>query len=347
MMSIEEIEKIPFFFIIGRPRSGTTMLSTILDANRQTAMPIESKIIIFLYFKFKKVKNWDKKLLLKFYDAIFEEPKMDTWMINKAKLKEEILQLGEKATFQRLIKLIYLNYISFFEKENIIIIGDKNPGYSYVTSHFKILLGLFPEAKIIHLARDYRDHYLSMRTVDFEGNHLSLVCYKWKYSFLNIRKIMKNNPQNYYFLRYEDLVIHPEKEMTTLCSFLGITFHKSMLEYYKIKDKVLEKYTEEDVMKYHSSLFQPINADFVGKWKHKLTTKQIELADSIVGQTGIEAGYEQQLIKDKLQYKIYVLPDMLYSKLWLFYKRWYDNFFLPKKQKHGLMSQIYFFIFRR
>lgn len=50
-MLADKLDEIPFFFIIGRPRSGTTMLSTILDANRHTAMPIESEVIIHLYFK--------------------------------------------------------------------------------------------------------------------------------------------------------------------------------------------------------------------------------------------------------------------------------------------------------
>ena len=31
-----------------------------------------------------------------------------------------------------------------------------------------------PNAKIIHLTRDYRDHYLSMSKIDFEGNQLVL-----------------------------------------------------------------------------------------------------------------------------------------------------------------------------
>lgn len=343
----EKLDQTPFFFIIGRPRSGTTMLSTILDANKQTAMPIESKVIIHLYFKFKTVKKWNNQNLLLFYDAIFKQPKIDTWIINKEQLKNDILTLGENATFQRLIKLIYLNYISFFDKEIVSIIGDKNPEYSYVISHLNILLQLFPDAKIIHLTRDYRDHYLSMSKIDFEGNHLSLVCFRWQYSFNEVRKLMKDKQEQYYFLRYEDLVKQPEKQVTAICNFLGITYHSSMLEYYKVKDKVLAVYPEEDVLKYHSNLFHPISADFVEKWKHKLTKKQIELADSVVGKAGLEAGYERLLKRDKFKYKIYVLPDIIYSRLWLFYKSWYDQLFIPKRKKHGLMSQIYFAVFRR
>ncbi|MBW6484093.1 MAG: sulfotransferase [Vicingaceae bacterium] len=348
-MLAEKLDNIPFFFIIGRPRSGTTMLSTILDANKQTAIPIESKVIIYLYFKFKNVKLWNEKLLLKFYDATFQQPKIDTWIINKEQLKNDIMELGENATFQRLIKLIYLNYVSFFDKEAVAIIGDKNPGYSYVISHLKILLELFPGAKIIHLTRDYRDHYISMSKVDFEGNHLSLVCYRWQYSFTQVRKLMEYKPEQYYFLRYEELVQQPEKQVKAICNFLGIAYHASMLEYYKIKDKVLRVYPEELVMKYHSSLFQPISADFIGKWKHELSQKQVKMADAIVGEIADETGYKRLYFSTKWNYFFYILPDMIYSQLWLFYKKWYDKFFKQKEKKsgNGLMSKLYFSIFKR
>lgn len=348
-MLADKLDEIPFFFIIGRPRSGTTMLSTILDANSHTAMPIESKVIIHLYFKFKNVKKWNEQNLILFYDAIFKQPKIDSWILNKEQLKKDILTLGENASFQRLIKLIYLNYVSFFDKESICIIGDKNPGYSYVISHLKILLSLFPNAKIIHLTRDYRDHYLSMSKVDFEGNHLSLVCYRWQYSFREVRKLMANKTEQYYFLRYEDLVQQPEKQVEYICNFLEIPYHVSMLEYYKIKDKVLSVYPEDLVMKYHSSLFHPISADFINKWKKKLSMQQIEMADAIVGKVAEEAGYKRNYFTSKWKYLFYVLPDMIYSQLWLFYKKWYDVSFKPNEsgKRIGTMSKLYFSIFKR
>ena len=302
-----------------------------------------------MYFKFRNVTLWDEKLLLKFYNNLFQLSTIKTWIINKEQLKKEILQLGEDATFQRLIKLIYLNYISFFDKEHITIIGDKNPGYSYVISHLEILLKLFPDAKIIHLTRDYRDHYLSMNKVDFEGTHLSLVCYRWQFSFKQVRKLMKDQPGQYYSLRYEELVQQPEKQVKAICSFLGITYHASMLEYYKIKDKVLSVYPEELVMKYHSSLFLPISADFVDKWKEKLTPKQIEMADAIVGKAADEAGYKRSYFTSKWKFFWYLLPDMAYSQLWLFYKKWYDIIFNPNenKKRAGTMSKLYFSIFKQ
>jgi cell division protein FtsI/penicillin-binding protein 2 len=323
------------------------MLRTVFDAHPNVSIPLESTVIILLYLKFRSVKNWNEVQLNKFYKSIFEQPKIDSWIINKDQLKKDILALGKDATFQRLIKLIYLNYTSFFNKDKILILGDKNPVYSYLIGYPKILLQLFPDAKIIHLTRDYRDHYLSMKKIDFEGNHLSLVCYRWRYSYKRIASLMKKLPEQYYFVRYEDIVTNPVKEITSICKYLNITFVDSMLKYYEIKDKVLATYPEEEVLKYHSSLFYPISPDYIGKWKQKLTIEEVRLADSIVGQAGLDAGYERVLKKDKLTYKVKVLPDIIYSQLWLFYKNFYDKLFPGKtNNKGGLMTKIYFKIFK-
>ena len=321
----ESLDKLSLFFIIGRPRSGTTMLRTLFDANKNISIPIESRVIIHLYFKFRWVKNWDEKKLMKFYDAIFKQPKIEAWTINREQLKKDFLALGKEATFQRLIKLLYLNYISFFKKGEILILGDKNPVYSFFFYYLKNLLKLFPEAKIIHLTRDYRDHYLSMRKIKFEKlNHLSMVCYRWKYSFNMVRKLAKHRPNKYYFIRYEDLVINPEKELIALCDFLKIPYHESMLQYYEIKDQVLAAYPDRNVMKNHSSLFLPISADNIDKWKQKLSPNEVYCADSIVGKAGIDAGYERMIKKTSLKHRTLVLPIIIYNAILQLLKPIYD-----------------------
>ena len=183
--------------------------------------------------------KWDEQKLKEFYSDIFKQPKIDTWIINKEKLKTDILKLGENANFVRLIKLLYLNYTSFFNKKERILLGDKNPGYSYNMKSFKTLLKLFPQSKIIHITRDYGDHFLSMAKMEFEGNHLSLVCYRWKYSYTQIKKLMKNKMNRYYFIRYEDLVQNPKKEVGSICDFLNIKYEENMIHYHIKKYNIM------------------------------------------------------------------------------------------------------------
>jgi len=72
------------------------------------------------------------------------------------------------------------------------------------------------------------------------------------------------------------------------------------------------------------------------------------MADSTVGKSGEIAGYERVLKRDKIWYKIAVLPDILHSKLWLFYKGIYDSIVPNKfKKNRQLMSRLYFKLFKR
>jgi hypothetical protein len=354
-ISTAEIDSIKVFFIIGRPRSGTTMLRTLFDALPEVSIPLESKVMILLYLKYGKIQKWNRDLISKFHAEAMAETKLQAWQINKENTLNDMLQLDSSATFSRLIKILYLNYLSFYDKETILYIGDKNPEYSYVLYYLKILLSVFPEAKVIHLTRDYRDHYLSMSRVDFEGNHLSLVSYRWKYSFLGIKKIMKSRPDNYYFIRYEDLVQEPGLYLKKMCDFLGIRYHESALRFYEKKDEVLKVYSYEDVMRYHSNLFSPISADFIDKWKTRMSDVDIARADFITGKAGIEAGYIRGEQSTRffnnyfwlLKQWLYVLPDRVYSRCWLVYKRLFDRMNPGGSRRTPFMSKIYFKIFRR
>ncbi|NQU34666.1 MAG: sulfotransferase [Bacteroidetes bacterium] len=52
---MEQLNKIPFFFVVGRPRSGTTLLRTLFDAHPNVSFPPECQFIINLYPKYGKI----------------------------------------------------------------------------------------------------------------------------------------------------------------------------------------------------------------------------------------------------------------------------------------------------
>lgn len=341
------VKDLPMFFIIGRPRSGTTLLRTIFDVHPNVSIPLECRLISSLYSKYHWVKKWNKELLEKFYADVLSLPKIDIWTLDKENLRANILNADENISFANLVKYVYVNYVSFFEKDEIRLIGDKTPYYSLDTPTLKVILGQFPDVKIIHIVRDYRDNYLSMRKVDFEGNYISLVCFRWKFSFRMVRELMKKKSSQYYYLRYEDLVTNPGKEVKKICKFLSIEYHEEMLHYYMAKDKILEVYSMEEIVKYHSSLLKPIIAENIYGWKKKLPDKKVEFADAIVGKHAEEAGYERKFRKSKAVYKLMVLPDVIYIHLWFLYEKIYGIFFPNSLRKEMPIMVKLFFAFQR
>lgn len=341
------VKDIPMFFIIGRPRSGTTLLRTIFDAHPNVAIPLECRLISSLYYKYNRVKKWDRNQLEEFYRDVISLPKIETWTLNKEQLREDIINADQNISFADLVKYVYLNYVSFFDKSDIRLIGDKTPFYSYDVSTLKIILNQYPNVKIIHLVRDYRAHYLSMQKTDFEGNYITLVCFRWKFSFYKVREIMKSRMDQYYYLRYEDFASRPKEEAVKLCKFLGIDFTEEMLQYHKVVQEVLKVYSTEEILKYHSSLLKPINADNLRDWETKLPEEKIEFADSVIGKYAEEAGYRRKYTSRRLIYRILVFPDLVYTHLWFLHKAVYGLFFPNSLRKEmPVMAKIFFGVLR-
>jgi hypothetical protein len=305
---MEEIDKIPVFFIVGRPRSGTTLLRTLFDAHPAVSIPSECKFILDLYPEYGKKTDWKEKDLLGFYDDLLEQWRFDTWTIDREKLKEDLLACAGKAPYSRICKVVYLRYESFFTKDRIIIIGDKNPGYTIYTRRLR---EIFPGAKFIHILRDYRDNFVSVKDVDFELPIPSLVATKWKLFYRNFRKASLSMPENYRTIRYEDLVSDPAVHLQELCNFLGLEYHAEVLDFHEKKDDVFKAYPKEFITRYHANLLNKVNKSRTGVWKTKLSEKEIRLADLAVGKVAEEAGFQREYKGFNLWLYMQALPGIL------------------------------------
>jgi len=110
--------------------------------------------------------------------------------------------------------------------------------------HVPLLIGWFPDCKIVHITRDPRGLAMSksndpsgtaIKTI--EHPHLAWFIRKasiW-FTILQYRLAAKQHVRcehldNYRLFRYEDLLAYPEKTLRELCTFIGIDFMKEMLE---------------------------------------------------------------------------------------------------------------------
>ncbi|NVO20911.1 MAG: sulfotransferase [Bacteroidetes bacterium] len=307
----QQVQNIPVFFILGRPRSGTTLLRTLFDAHPNVTTPVECAFIINMNQKYGKIRSWTKDMLLEFYEDVQKHIKFDTWNINLDTLKADLLECEGENTFQNVCKVVYFDYESLFPKEEIKWIGDKNPVYATYTPE---LLKLFPDAKFIHLIRDPRDNIISLKNVDFEGPFTALLAYRWEHSARKLHYIKKKHPDKFYTIRYEDLVSEPTKYYRELCDFLSIPYNDSVFEFYKIQGEAMKKFNVEKIMKYHKSLLSPINTKKVNLWKTELPERDIRITEFVAGRWIKKSGYERR-------YRWPGFVAILYSIPWLIYGR--------------------------
>jgi hypothetical protein len=307
------MQDIPFFFIIGRPRSGTTMLRLLFEAHPNIIVPPESPFIIVLYKKYGKITNWTSDVITEFVDDLFEVTYFDKWLFDKGALLNELLESKGKSTFQEMVLRIYANYHSLYNKGEIKLIGDKNPLYSLYPHRIH---QLFPEARIIHITRDYRDNYLSLTNVNFEIPVVPIVVYRWKYALKKMWHLKKRNPDLIYSLKYEDLVADPELHCRRMYDFLGIEFDPSVLTFYEKKQETEDAYSSDKTIKIvHKSLFNPINTGRMEKWKTEMTARQIKVADHVVGKTAEKAGYQRMYPRINPFLYLWISPSLIYASI--------------------------------
>ncbi len=333
-MDNTSIKDIPFFFIMGRPRSGTTLLRTLFDAHPNLKIPPEFPILLPLYQKFKRVKKWDRENILAFVDQIYQNKAfnnltLDNLKIDREAYTQELLKMENTGTTADFLKSFNYQAYSMFPKKEILQIGDKNPIYSIWIDRF---MKVFPDAKFICITRDYRDNFISMRGLSelkLEAPILSLQVYRWRYVAKSFLRHKKKYPAQFHIVKYEDLVTRQEETFRKLCDFLAIPYDPGVFDFFKKKEESYTLYPKELIEKYHKSLMNPINTGRMGLWKKDLTDDQVRLADQIAGKYADRLGYERKFKGFLFLQWIQSLPMVMYG--FLIFKIMTFGTYLPYK----------------
>ena len=150
-------------FILGNPRSGTTLLRLMLHNHKNIVIPPECGFLIWWYETYKKwdsTWNQDKQLVEKFLNDLISSKKFDLWELDRVLLQKRILA-SSPSSYSDLVSLIYTIYGESTTKK-FSRWGDKN---NFYISHIKTIHTIFQDAQFIHIIRDGRDVACSYREV--------------------------------------------------------------------------------------------------------------------------------------------------------------------------------------
>jgi len=300
-MKTDDLSKVPIFFILGRPRSGTTLLTQLFNAHPNVRIAPEFPVMLFLYQRFKKVKNWDEATIRSFVDHVFYFAKFNIRRVENLKLDKEfiineLLKYKDVGSIQLFLKSINYYAYSIYNKKETLWIGDKNPVYSMSAGRLR---KIFPDAKFICIIRDYRDNFISIKKlaekeVAVEAPVLSLQVGRWRIFTRLFLGFKRRFPDKYYILRYEDLVTEQETTFRSLCDFLGIAYDPSVFDFHKKKEETVNTYGNFIYEKFHENLLKPINTGRMNTWQKVLTDQEVRMADQIAGKYADRLGYERQ-----------------------------------------------------
>lgn len=266
------------FFIVGAQRSGTTLLRLLLNAHSQIVVTREAFFLMPLLKKKYLNRLISRNTIKNFNDDLTRKAKIEKTCLqgtfvegNYPEVILQILQQHEKITVKDFIDSIFSFYCY---KEGKNVWGNKTPSFF---RNIDILYSLFPDAKFIHIIRDGRDVFHSMRKINPLRNNVSVMALDWVYKLYRIEKSFRKIPaNNKATVRYEDLIEKPIETLKSICSLIGVEYESNMMDFYK------SSFANTSI-KHSELIFKPINTFNKEKWKRNLTHREIELFNLLAG----------------------------------------------------------------
>lgn len=284
----------PYVFIVGSPRSGTTLLQRVVDAHPDVAIFHEMWWIVQWYER-RIGLTPDATATPELVSHLAEHRKFRRRLRMGRKELERVLppllrEAGEPVSYARFMSGVFDLY---GEAEGKRLVGDKTPEY---VQNIPTLHHLWPEARFVHLIRDGRDVCLSVTNWDkpnLEADRLttredpvSALALWWEWHVqLGCEAGESLGPGLYHEVRYEYLVSQPAEECAKLCEFLDIPYNDAMLRFHQDQER-------EDPGLDAKKAWRPVTSG-LRDWRSQMPAEDVKRFEAVAGDLLDELGYER------------------------------------------------------
>jgi len=295
------------FFIFGHARSGTTLLTRLVRLHPEVHCNYQAHF-------------FTRQPLLKS-------------MVNTSEAEEWLTRKSNRWNQGRDLSPLVLRAAADFilerdaAREGKRIVGDKSPSSTIHGQAVRDMYAIYPDAKLVYIVRDGRDVLISERFRNLveeskflkaEDRRIIEELRRDQTQFTNgtrsiftetvIRRVAKGwvtNLQeiedegrrlfgeNYYSLRYEDLLTRPFDEMQKLWAFLGVQADKSLEK--SIADEMSSNPDEEWQAKRNEDIASFLPKGHAGNWQRLFTARDKSIFKEVVGEMLVKWMYEKDL----------------------------------------------------
>ncbi len=273
-------------FVLGCARSGTTLLQLMLHAHPRIAIPPETRFLTEAYEQRERFGDLREPANVDaLVDWIFVDPKQR--LVRDLKLDVEEFRTRAhqvEPTLGSVLGLVLQMYAERWGKPRW---GDKRPSYF---KRIDALLAMFPDAQIVHLIRDGRDCVASLQRMPWWGSGSIGAMQNWLAAMQTGARCRRRLRDDQFFeLRYEDLVVNPRVELQRLCDFLGEEFDEAMLE---TSEAARDAVPKRKRRRHHRRTTHQVSDAAVGRWEGDLEPWEVTLMEAVAGRELQRQGYQ-------------------------------------------------------
>ena len=263
-------------FVLGLPRSGTTLLSVLLDKHPQVLCPPEPWVM----------------LALESFGKVSERHPANSGMLGQAVL--EFCQDGTNPAAAAFVLSLYNSRLAAAGKS---IFVDKTPRYYHIIPYLR---QVFRESKWIWLQRDPFDVAASYKT-SWNINLATVLGHDDEYPIWSFdliiglerlcRDVDVNDPR-VLTVKYENLVARPDAEIARVMQFLDLTAQADQTQFDLAQSPYATSFGgDKKIAATHSP-----HTNSIGTWRSTFSKPELQtLLDYVGAETMRQLGYTQTL----------------------------------------------------
>ncbi len=266
------------FFIVGNPRSGTTLLRFILSSHSRIYIPEETGFLPHLsHYLNRELSRVEVEQLIR------RIGRMNAEWFGMVQDYDAFYAGLPVPTLTHVLDQLYQLKLA---PHGAVRWGDKGPSYVRV---LKPIDSIFPTAKYIHMIRDGRDCTLS--AMKKWGQRY------WYYDTYYLMQAWRRNvaagcaaaswlgKDRYLEVRYEDLVNDVSSAIRRICDFLGEDFEPQMLDHTGLARELVAPTG-------HFEVEQPVTQRTVGNWRRNMSMFDQKVSNRVAGRELTQLGYQ-------------------------------------------------------
>jgi len=217
----------PPIFMFGFERSGTTLLSMMVGAHPEIAVPFSATGLWYRYEPLVADRYnglAGRQDLERLVDDLLAEERISLW--DERFGRDEVLAGLSDPDWPAVVARFHALYAARKGKPRW---GNIDIATLYRMDRAN---AWFPDARFVHIVRDGCDVALSHWTYAYGLSNTGETADRWREDVgANLKMGAMLPAKRYHRLRYEDLVLDSEATLRRLCAFLDVEFAPEMLDY--------------------------------------------------------------------------------------------------------------------